>query len=140
MSVTHTDVPNPGTMHPDCPIREVLDRVGDKWSTLIVIRLGPGVRRFNELHREIEGISQRMLTLTLRALERDGLVTRTVYPSVPPRVDYELTELGRTLLEPITALHEWAVAHRDDIRHARDLHDRATDDPDGLRPPHGQQR
>lgn len=102
-------------------------RIGDKWSTLIVLRLGQRTHRFNELHREIDGISQRMLTLTLRALVRDGLVSGTVYPTVPPRVDYELTELGRTLLTPITALHEWAVAHRDDIRHARAQHDHATD-------------
>ncbi|MEU6550458.1 helix-turn-helix domain-containing protein [Streptomyces sp. NPDC046915] len=127
MSATHTDVPAEGAGDQDCPIREVLDRVGDKWSTLIVLRLGKGTRRFNELHREIDGISQRMLTLTLRALERDGLVTRTVYATVPPRVDYELTDIGRTLLTPITALHEWAVAHRDDIRDARAQHDaRAT--------------
>ncbi|MFF8025178.1 winged helix-turn-helix transcriptional regulator [Streptomyces sp. NPDC007896] len=128
MSATHTDVPARRAADQDCPIREVLDRVGDKWSTLIVIRLGQRTRRFNELHREIDGISQRMLTLTLRALERDGLVTRTVYPTVPPRVDYELTDIGRTLLTPITALHEWAVAHRDDIQHARALHDKAVND------------
>jgi DNA-binding HxlR family transcriptional regulator len=128
MSATHTGVPAPGTDQQDCPIREVLDRVGDKWSTLIVLRLGNGTRRFNELHREVDGISQRMLTLTLRALERDGLVTRTVYPTVPARVDYELTDIGRTLLGPITALHEWAVAHRDDIRESRARHDHATGD------------
>jgi DNA-binding HxlR family transcriptional regulator len=129
MSATHTDVPVEGTVRQDCPIREVLDRVGDKWSTLIVLKLGKGTRRFSELHREVDGISQRMLTLTLRALERDGLVSRTVHPTVPPRVDYELTALGRTLLTPITALHEWAVAHRDDIREARARHDRTTNDP-----------
>lgn len=128
MSATHTDVPTGAAAAEDCPIRDVLDRVGDKWSTLIVIRLGQRTHRFNELHREIDGISQRMLTLTLRALERDGLVNRTVYPTVPPRVDYELTDVGRTLLVPITALHEWAVAHRDDIRHARARHDGAVDD------------
>ncbi|MEU2287128.1 helix-turn-helix domain-containing protein [Streptomyces sp. NPDC013178] len=89
------------------------------------MRLGQRTHRFNELHREIDGISQRMLTLTLRALVRDGLVSRTAYATVPPRVDYELTELGRTLLGPIIALHEWAVAHRDDIRQARVDHDDA---------------
>jgi DNA-binding HxlR family transcriptional regulator len=126
MSVTHIGVPV-DVLDGDCPIREVLDRVGDKWSSLIVVRLGQRTHRFNELHREITGISQRMLTLTLRALVRDGLVSRTVYPTVPPRVDYELTELGRTLLPPILALHEWAVAHRDDIRDARARHDHTTD-------------
>ncbi|WP_030435803.1 winged helix-turn-helix transcriptional regulator [Actinoplanes subtropicus] len=125
MSATHTGVPAADPLDQDCPIREVLDRVGDKWSTLIVVRLGQRTHRFNELHREINGISQRMLTLTLRNLERDGLVSRTVYPTVPARVDYELTDLGRTLVPAIMALHEWAVAHRDDIRHARVRHDEA---------------
>ena len=134
MSATHTGVPAPDRPDPldpldplseDCPIREVLDRVGDKWSALVVMRLGQRTHRFNELHREINGISQRMLTLTLRALVRDGLVSRTVYPTVPVRVDYELTELGRTLVGPILALHEWAVAHRDHIRRARAGHDAA---------------
>jgi len=90
-----------------CPaVREVLSRVGDKWSVQIVALLGDGSKRFSELRRAIEGISQRMLTLTLRNLERDGLVTRTVFPEIPPRVDYELTRLGETLLEPIIALAE----------------------------------
>lgn len=129
MSVTHSGVPVDDALAQDCPIREVLDRVGDKWSTLIVLRLGERTRRFNELHREVDGISQRMLTLTLRALERDGLVKRTVYPTVPARVDYELTDIGRTLLTPITAVHEWAVAHRDDIRDARARHDKGEKDP-----------
>lgn len=123
MSVAHTGVTVPDPLDEDCPIREVLDRVGDKWSALIVIRLGQYTHRFNELHRQINGISQRMLTLTLRNLERDGLIKRTVYATVPARVDYELTDLGRTLVGPIMALHEWAVAHRDDIRHARTCHD-----------------
>ena len=125
MSATNSAAPVPDPLDRDCPIREVLDRVGDKWSTLIVVRLGKRTHRFNELHREIDGISQRMLTLTLRQLVRDGLVSRTAYATVPPRVDYELTELGRTLLAPVTALHEWAVAHRDDIRQARADHDEA---------------
>src|SRR5215475_7991951 len=85
-----------------CPaVREVLNRVGDKWSVQIVALLGEGPMRFSELRRAIEGISQRMLTLTLRGLERDGLITRTVFPEIPPRVDYDLTRLGKTLLEPI---------------------------------------
>jgi DNA-binding HxlR family transcriptional regulator len=84
--------------------------------------------RFNELRREIGGISQRMLTLTLRGLERDGLVTRTIYPTVPPRVDYELTRLGRTLLEPITSIAAWAVANRSKIAQARDVYDKTSAD------------
>src|SRR6185436_9529963 len=92
-----------------CPaVREVLHRVGDKWSVQIVALLGDGPMRFSELRRSIEGISQRMLTLTLRGLERDGLIARTVFPEIPPRVEYELTRLGRTLLEPIQGLADWA--------------------------------
>jgi len=105
-------------------VREVLNRVGDKWSVLIVALLQQGPQRFSELKRAIEGISQRMLTLTLRGLERDGLVTRTVFPSVPPRVDYALTPLGETLLEPVLALAAWAGEHREDIQAARDRFDR----------------
>lgn len=108
-----------------CPaVRDVLNRVGDKWSVFVVSLLGDGPRRFSELRRTIEGISQRMLTRTLRGLERDGLVTRTVYPTIPPRVDYELTPLGKTLLEPIQALAAWAQKHRVVIRDARDHYDR----------------
>lgn len=107
-----------------CPaIREVLNRVGDKWSVLVIALLGNESKRFSELRRAIDGISQRMLTLTLRGLERDGLVTRTLHPSVPPRVDYALTELGRTLLEPILALTAWAEAHRHEIQGAREAYD-----------------
>ena len=108
-----------------CPTREVLARVGDKWSVLVVGMLRDGPQRFSELRRSIEGISQRMLTLTLRGLERDGLVTRTVTPSIPPRVDYELTRLGRTLLQPITALAEWSEANRAAIQASRDKYDAA---------------
>ena len=100
-------------------VREVLTRVGDKWSVLVIGMLGDGTRRFTELRRAIEGISQRMLTLTLRQLERDGLVGRTVHPTIPPRVEYALTPLGRTLREPVTALAAWAEAHRPDIEAAR---------------------
>lgn len=107
-----------------CPaVREVLNRVGDKWSVQIVALLGDGSMRFSELRRSIEGISQRMLTLTLRGLERDGLVTRTVFPEIPPRVDYELTRLGKTLLEPISALAEWAERYRTSIQEARERFD-----------------
>jgi DNA-binding HxlR family transcriptional regulator len=107
-----------------CPaVREVLNRVGDKWSVQIVALLGDGPMRFSELRRAIEGISQRMLTLTLRGLERDGLVTRTVFPEIPPRVDYDLTKLGKTLLEPIQGLAEWAEEYRTSIQDAREKFD-----------------
>src|SRR5690349_18153841 len=110
----------------DCrAVSEVLDRVGDKWSVLVVTMLGDGPRRFNELRRAIASISQRMLTLTLRGLERDGLVTRTVHAAVPPRVDYALTELGRSLLEPVHALGLWARRNRDSIQRARVAFDAA---------------
>jgi DNA-binding HxlR family transcriptional regulator len=112
----------PGNLHvpEDCrAVSEVLDRVGDKWSVLVVTMLGDGSKRFNELRRAIASISQRMLTLTLRGLERDGLVTRTVYPTIPPRVDYTLTELGRSLLVPVHGLGLWARQNRDKIQQAR---------------------
>jgi DNA-binding HxlR family transcriptional regulator len=108
-----------------CPaVREVLHRVGDKWSVLIVDLLGDGAMRFSDLRRSVEGISQRMLTLTLRGLERDGLITRTVFPEIPPRVEYELTRLGKTLLEPIQGLAEWAEKNRTSIQDARDKFDK----------------
>lgn len=106
-----------------CPLRDILDRVGDKWSVLVVVLLKGGKRRFSDLRRSIEGISQRMLTHTLRQLERDGLVLRTVYASVPMRVEYELTALGRTLIEPLSALAGWAENHRDAILSARAAYD-----------------
>jgi DNA-binding HxlR family transcriptional regulator len=109
-----------------CPaVREVLSRVGDKWSVLVIGLLEEGPRRFSEIKRTIEGVSQRMLTLTLRNLERDGLLLRTVHPSVPPRVEYALTPLGRTLISPVRALALWAAAHRQEIQAARERHDRA---------------
>lgn len=107
-----------------CPaVREVLNRVGDKWSVQIVSLLGDGPMRFSELRRSIEGISQRMLTLTVRGLERDGIITRTVFPEIPPRVEYELTKLGNTLLEPIQGLAEWAEKYRTSIQDAREKFD-----------------
>jgi DNA-binding HxlR family transcriptional regulator len=110
----------------DCrAVSDVLARVGDKWSVLVVTRLGAGSMRFNELRRAIGGISQRMLTLTLRGLERDGLVTRTVFPTIPPRVDYALTSLGRDLLEPVSALGEWATRNQAKIARAREKFDGA---------------
>ena len=104
----------------DCrAVSQVLARVGDKWSVLIVSLLGEGPRRFNEIKRMVGGISQRMLTLTLRGLERDGLVTRTVFPTVPPRVDYELTDLGRSLWIPVEALGKWAREQQPQIQAAQ---------------------
>lgn len=108
----------------DClAVREVLARIGDKWTLLVVGQLAEGPRRFNELRRAVDGVSQRMLTLTLRGLERDGLVRRTVEASVPPRVDYALTPAGRTLLDPVRGLVAWAEAHRTAITTARQAFD-----------------
>ena len=118
----------PGTLHvpDDCrAVSEVLSRVGDKWTVLVVGTLGDGPKRFNELRRALGSISQRMLTLTLRALERDGLVTRTVFPTIPPRVDYELTRLGHSLLEPVSSLSLWARQNRAAIETARRQFDSA---------------
>ena len=118
MKPRHTHLPA------DCrAIGDVLARVGDKWSVLVVTRLGGGPLRFNELRRTIGGISQRMLTLTLRGLERDGLVTRTVFPTIPPRVDYALTPLGRDLLTPVAALGAWAIRNQPKIARAREQFD-----------------
>ena len=108
----------------DCrAVSEVLARVGDKWTVLVVSTLGDGPKRFNELRKALGSISQRMLTLTLRGLERDGLVTRTVLPTNPPRVDYELTRLGRSLLEPVSELGLWARKNRPAIQDARQKFD-----------------
>jgi DNA-binding HxlR family transcriptional regulator len=109
-------------------ISTLLSRIGDKWSVLVVTTLGEGSRRFNELRREIPSVSQRMLTLTLRNLERDGLVSRTVTPSIPPRVDYALTPLGESLRCPIQALSDWAVANVDAIHEAQHRFDAAQDE------------
>ena len=104
----------------DCRgVASILARVGDKWSVFVIMMLGGGPKRFNEIKRMIGGISQRMLTLTLRGLERDGLVTRTVFPTIPPRVDYELTDLGRGLAQPVKALGQWAFDHLPAIEGAR---------------------
>lgn len=102
---------------------DILNRIGDKWSVMVVGFLKGRTMRFNELRFAIGGISQRMLTLSLRNLERDGLVTRTVYPEIPPRVEYALTDLGRTLTEPLQALWNWAAAHQDEVRTARAAYD-----------------
>ncbi|GLW69777.1 transcriptional regulator [Kitasatospora phosalacinea] len=130
MSPTHTAVTTPAELdpcgrhdHPDCGIRDVLDRIGDKWSVLVVVELAGGPRRFRELQRAVEGISQRMLTLTVRRLERDGLVRRTVYPTVPARVDYRLTDTGAGLTHLVKALADWSLAHRGAIAEARAAYD-----------------
>jgi DNA-binding HxlR family transcriptional regulator len=128
LSLSHTDVPDESERRHDCRrVTPVLNRVGDKWSMLIVMMLARGTMRFSELKRAIDGISQRMLTLSLRGLERDGLVTRTVTPSIPPRVDYELTELGISLRAPVKALGDWAIAHIDCIRAAQKRFDAIAD-------------
>ncbi|WP_062206999.1 helix-turn-helix domain-containing protein [Streptomyces sp. NBRC 109706] len=115
--------------HRACPATDVLRRVGDKWSVLVLVCLGDGPLRFHQLHRGIEEISQRMLTRTLRALERDGLVTRTVFPTVPATVEYDLSPLGRTLLAPLSALAHWALTHAPEVAEARARHDAAGGDP-----------
>ena len=123
MKPEHIKVPVlPPQPHLDSDCRRfasILARVGDKWSVFVIMTLGDGPKRFNEIKRIIAGISQRMLTLTLRGLERDGLVTRTVFPTIPPRVDYELTDLGRGLSEPVVALGKWAMDHQTEIESAR---------------------
>lgn len=108
-------------------ISTLLSRIGDKWTVLVVSTLGEGSRRFNELRREIPSVSQRMLTLTLRNLERDGLVSRTVTPSIPPRVDYALTDLGKSLLTPILGLSQWALDNVGAIHEAQEHFDAAQD-------------
>lgn len=106
-----------------CPIRDVIERIGDKWSVMIVVRLQDGPVRFSGLLRGIDGISRRMLTRTLRLLERDGLVHRRVFPTTPPSVEYSLTDLGRGLAGTLDAVSAWAVAHRDDVEDARRRYD-----------------
>src|SRR5882757_1892976 len=109
----------------DCrAVSSILARVGDKWSILIIVLLGGGTKRFNEIKRMVPGISQRMLTLTLRGLERDGLVTRTIFPTSPPRVDYELTNLGRSLWEAVEPLGAWAQDHLKLVTRARAAFDK----------------
>jgi DNA-binding HxlR family transcriptional regulator len=122
----HTDVTAPRDQHlpGDCTaVSSILSRIGDKWSVLVIMLLANGPRRFNEIKRMVGGISQRMLTLTLRGLERDGLVTRTVFPTIPPRVDYELTELGRSLRGPVENLGSWAFENLPQIQTAREKFD-----------------
>ena len=113
----------PDPYNRNCATRTILDRIGDRWTVLVVGALTEGPMRFSELSRRIDGVSQKMLTQTLRGLERDGMVARTVHPVIPPRVDYELTDLGRTLRRPISALEAWAIAHMDDVVAARVVYD-----------------
>lgn len=142
MKPEHIDVPAPqaapmavaaaGAHNPNLPgpcreVSSILSRVGDKWTVLVVMMLSEGPRRFNDLKRSIGGVSQRMLTLTLRGLERDGIVSRTQYPSIPPRVEYELTELGHSLRVPVDALGSWAFDHLPCITAARAAFDARQD-------------
>lgn len=126
MTLEHTDVTASEKLHlpGDCTaVSSVLSRVGDKWSVLVIMSLADGPRRFNEIKRMIGGISQRMLTLTVRGLERDGLLTRTIYPTIPPRVDYELTALGQSLRAPVENLGNWVFANLPQIQSARERFD-----------------
>lgn len=132
MSQSHIDVS--AQLEDACPIVEVLDHVAGKWSIGILLVAGHGPVRFTELERSIEGISRRMLTLTLRKLERDGLLIRTVYPTVPPKVEYTLTDVARELQDSLAALTEWAKRHRPSIVAARTEYDRAHG-PEQLRTP-----
>ncbi|MEV2225323.1 helix-turn-helix domain-containing protein [Nocardia vinacea] len=127
MSVTNTaitaqvagTIPDGPCGDDDCGIRDVLDRLGDRWTVLVIVELSKGVRRFRELERAIPGISQRMLTLTTKRLCRDGMVERIAYPTIPPQVEYRLTETGQSLAEAIGALADWSRDHKDRIADAR---------------------
>ncbi|WP_447006765.1 winged helix-turn-helix transcriptional regulator [Saccharothrix isguenensis] len=139
MSVAHTGVtPQVSGTEPvgpcgedDCGIRDVLDRIGDKWTVLVIVELAKGIRRYRELQRAVPGISQRMLTVTTRRLCRDGLVERTVYATVPPQVEYALTDVGRSLAETIARLADWSRDHKDAMATARQRWDAEhPDDPD----------
>jgi DNA-binding HxlR family transcriptional regulator len=115
----------PDPYNRNCATRTILDRIGDRWTVLVVGALTEGPMRFSELSRRIDGVSQKMLTQTLRGLERDGLVTRTVHAAVPPRVEYELTPAGRTLTGPLSALDVWAREHIEDVIRSRGAYDEA---------------
>jgi DNA-binding HxlR family transcriptional regulator len=107
----------------DCPTRQLLDRIGDRWTVLTIGTLAGGPLRYSQIAARVEGVSQKMLTQTLRALERDGLVTRTVFPEIPPRVEYELTDEGRSLRAVLAGLETWATAHMDTVIEARERYD-----------------
>ena len=139
VTVRTTEPPLPAGRHTPAGCRAVnsiLARIGDKWSVLVVMSLADNTLRFNELKRVVDGISQRMLTLTLRGLERDGLVERTFYPTIPPKVSYALTALGRSLREPVGALGQWAMEHRSTVERSRQLYDRRSKE-DGDAVPRG---
>ena len=123
MTLSDIDFPTPGEGDDCRMVREILDLIGDKWTLYIIATLKDGPVRFNELRRRIDGISQRMLTINLRGLERDGLVKRTLFPTIPPRVDYELTDVGRTLLAPVMTLVTWANNNQENIKGARVRYD-----------------
>jgi DNA-binding HxlR family transcriptional regulator len=127
MKVTETLPLKPGD--PECPVREILAHVGNKWPVLVITNLAGGTVRFSEIRRRIGGISQRMLTETVRSLERDGIVLRTVYPTIPPKVEYSLTPLGRSLLPLIMSLVHWSLDHRSEIRTSRSSFDIETTKP-----------
>ncbi|MFJ4170615.1 winged helix-turn-helix transcriptional regulator [Paenarthrobacter sp. NPDC089714] len=115
-------------LDPDCPSRVIFQRIGDKWASLVIQVLGDGPVRFSELRKMVSVVTPKVLTQTLRALERDGLITRTIHAQVPPRVDYELTPMGRSLLQPLGMLREWAESHVPSILQARDAYDDAQDE------------
>lgn len=124
--IPETDAGGPDLLNACVPVRATLSRIGDKWSVLIVMALCTGPLRFNELKRAVEGITQRMLTLTLRGMERDGLVAREVFPTTPPRVEYRLTDLGLSLRGPVEAIGRWAVANEAGISAAQARYDAAS--------------
>jgi len=113
----------PNVLSAQCPTRQALDLIADKWTTLVIYLLARGKQRYGDLHRQVGGISQKMLTQTLRKLERDGLVSRHIYPEVPPRTEYELTKLGHTLIPPMAALCEWAGNHLGELEQSRRRYD-----------------
>ncbi len=121
------DTKKAGPFERECPSRTVLELLGNKWTTLVICALSDGKMRFGELRRRIEGVTQKMLTQTLRALERDGLVSRTIYPTIPPRVEYELTELGESAIDLHDAIIAWSVEHAPEIMKARKKHDARAD-------------
>lgn len=124
MSTAEVIEMKPNVFNAKCPTRQVLDRIADKWTVLIVCALTTETKRFTQLRREIDGISQKMLTQTLRSLERDGLVKRTVYPTIPPKVEYQLTVLGRTLVALVKDIQIWSESHIEKVLLAQKNYDK----------------